>query len=440
MNHDYQHAPIDPQSAALLATQGLEFRVVDSTNREEFANWVQAEARGFHDGVEPEDTIAAQFEGLTYRRSTGVWDATAAEPHMPVASVSSFPTDITVPGRRAVNAWAISAVTVSPTHRRKGIARAMLESELRTAVSLGHSIAALTVSEATIYGRFGFSPAALAANYSIDSRRVSWTGAEASGRVHFVSLEEIRRTGPALMEQTRLDTPGEIAPWPLLWDRWLGVFGDPAVAKKLRAVRYDDADGVTQGFAIYSMLESETVPFGYSLDLKYLSAITPDAYAGLWQFLLAIDLVSEIRAPLRSTDEAFRWQVSDFRGVAKTRETDHLWTRILDVPAALTARAYAAPGTLVLRVSDPLGFAEGDFVVTVGADGEATSESLSGDVPDDAAVVSLSVNDLSSLYLGGVSAVTLVRAGRMTEETPGAAVAVDAAFHSPVTPWLSIWF
>jgi hypothetical protein len=65
--------------------------------------------------------------------------------------------------------------------------------------------------------------------------------------------------------------------------------------------------------------------------------------------------------------------------------------------------------------------------------------------PDDTdaaptASVALRVNELSALYLGGVSAVTLARAGRITERTPGSAAALDASFRGTVAPWLSIWF
>jgi hypothetical protein len=52
----------------------------------------------------------------------------------------------------------------------------------------------------------------------------------------------------------------------------------------------------------------------------------------------------------------------------------------------------------------------------------------------------LSVNELAAAYLGANSFGTLVRAGRVVEKTPGAALAADAAFRSAVTPWLDIWF
>jgi predicted acetyltransferase len=63
-----------------------------------------------------------------------------------------------------------------------------------------------------------------------------------------------------------------------------------------------------------------------------------------------------------------------------------------------------------------------------------------GDVPDGVPHLALDVRALGSLYLGGVSAVTLAAAGRLSEQTPGSAVAADAVLRSPVAPRLSIWF
>jgi predicted acetyltransferase len=54
--------------------------------------------------------------------------------------------------------------------------------------------------------------------------------------------------------------------------------------------------------------------------------------------------------------------------------------------------------------------------------------------------LALDVRALGSLYLGGVNAATLAAAGRITEQSPGAAVAADALLRSPIAPRLSIWF
>jgi predicted acetyltransferase len=113
---------------------------------------------------------------------------------------------------------------------------------------------------------------------------------------------------------------------------------------------------------------------------------------------------------------------------------------VLDVPAALSARSYRAAGHIVLDVTDEFGFADGLFLLSIARDGSAVVESLDGEAPADAAAIALTVADLGSLYLGGISALTLARAGRLTELRPGSAAVVDDAFRSVVAPWLSIWF
>lgn len=440
MTSDYQSAPVDPASSSALAAQDLRLGLVDTADATGFNAWLRADSRGFHDTHPADDSLDAQREGAAYRRTTGVWDESIGEPELPVATVSSWPAALTVPGSTAVPAWAISAVTVSPTHRRRGIARALLESELRTADSLGVPLAMLTVSEATIYGRFGFAPAVMMADWKIDTRRAKWTGPIATGRVHFASPESLRDIAPAIVESTRLDSPGDMERWAALGDRLLGIGPDKDRAKKLRLVRYDDADGEPQGFAAYTVTENGPDFSSHVLDVQYLAAATDDAYAGLWRYLIEMDLVETVTAPLRSVDEAFVWQISDYRAARTTVQRDHLWTRILDVAAALEARRYSAPGRIVLDVSDDLGFADELVLLEIGADGRASASPLSGEAPEDAAALSLSVADLSAIYLGGVTAASLVRAGRITELRPGSADATDAAFRSPVTPWLSIWF
>jgi len=454
MSTEFLSTPIDNESAERLAQKNLRLDLVDTADTAAFTAWIESESRGFHAARPNKKSLEIQLR-LTDRRTTGVWDATAADPESPIATVSSWPTALTLPGSASVPAWAISAVTVAPTHRRQGVARALLEAELRTASALGVPVAMLTVSEATIYSRYGFSPAAMMADWTINSSRAKWTGPEASGRVHFVSRETLRAEGLAIVNRVRLDTPGQMEFSGHLWERLTGVVGDTEKASALRTVIYNDAAGVAQGFAIYTVSETESNFDAHTLDLNYLVAATDDAYAGLWRYLLEIDLVGKIRAPLRSVSEPIAWQISDFRAARKTRDRDHLWTRIINVKAALEARRYVVPGAFVLNVSDPLGFAEGRWLLEINSDGRArvtplagsagepvrrTDAGAEGGIADAAAEVSLSVNELSSLYLGGVSAVTLAHAGRITAHTPGAVIMLDASFRSPVAPWLSIWF
>ncbi len=173
--------------------------------------------------------------------------------------------------------------------------------------------------------------------------------------------------------------------------------------------------------------------------MHHLAAATDDAYAALWRFLLELDLIGEVRAPLRSIDEPLRWQVDDQRAIRTTAVNDHLWIRVLDPVAALSARTYAGPGLALLDVSDADGFAAGRFLIDVDASGAATlgRDAVSAvDVPE----IALDAAALGSLLPGGVRAATLAAAGRIRERRPGDAAAVDRLLASPTTPWLSVWF
>lgn len=439
MAPDFRYAPIDPVSAERLATTGLRLGLVDTADRAAFSAWLHADTRGFHGERMSPEVLEAHLGGLADRRTTGVWDDSAEDVASPVGTVDSWPTQLTVPGERTVTGWAISSVTVAPTHRRRGVARALLEAELRTAAALEVPLAMLTVSESTIYGRFGFAPAAMAADLRIDTRRAAWVGPTPSGRLQFVTLEQLRAGLPALFEEVRLASPGQLEVWGLRWDQITGLVSDDRDrAKSLRAVRFDDASGVAQGFALYRVTGGDDDFSAHSLQVEYLLSATDDAYAALWRYLLEVDLVSEVKAHLRSVDEPLRWQISDQRA-AKVWTWDHLWLRILDVKASLEARSYVSDGRIVLDVADGLGFAAGRYLVSVDS-GAATLTRLDGEAPDGAAALSMTVNELSALYLGGVSATALVAAGRVAELRRGSAQAFDTVFRSPRAPWLSVWF
>jgi len=419
--------PVDAHSRAKLAEGGLRLDLVDTDDKPTFDAWLQSATRGFHGGEHNDEVLAAVTSSIGYRRTTGVWDDTASDPVTPVGTVDSFISPLTVPGGRDLPAWAISMVTVAPTHRRRGIARELLESELRNAAALGVPVAMLTVSESTIYQRFGFAPAALASSITIDTKRARFAGPVPDGRVQLVGIESARALIDDLYLTGRLASPGEIEVWPRRWDQIFGIADEKDVSKRPRAARYDDADGTTQGVVVYRMKENGHFE-NHTAQVEYLTANTPDAYAALWRFLLELDLTTTVTAELRPVDEPVRWLLNDFRAM-KVETYDHLWLRILDVPAALNAREFFAPLDLVIEVTDALGHAAGRFqlgVQTVRTDAEPA--------------LTLSINDLSAIYLGGVSATTLHQAGRIAEHERGAVAQLDAAFTSPVTPWLSVWF
>ena len=128
----FRAGPVDEESRTRLAANGLDYRRV-ALDSDDYAGWLQSVARGFQDGERTEDHISASRERAGYRRLTGVYDPAAPVPDAPVATIASWISELTVPGGVGIPSCAISAVTVAPTHRRRGVARAMLEGELRAA-------------------------------------------------------------------------------------------------------------------------------------------------------------------------------------------------------------------------------------------------------------------------------------------------------------------
>ncbi|MBD3942431.1 GNAT family N-acetyltransferase [Microbacterium sp. NEAU-LLC] len=442
----FRAGPVDEESRERLAANGLEYRRV-AVDGDDYADWLQSAARGFQDGERSPEQVAASRERSGYRRVTGVYDPLAPVAQAPVATIASWIGDLTVPGAAVIPSCAISSVTVSPTHRRRGIARAMLEGELRATRDAGVPVAMLTVSESPLYGRYGFAPAASATAWTIETKRAAWIGPRPAGRVDFIPRDRVRELMPVLHERVRHRTAGEIDIAGSFWDMFAGT--NPAAERtgEKRAIQYADASGEVRGAAVYAVRENESDFTKGTVSVHHLVAETDDAYAALWRFLLELDLVAEVQAQNLSLDEPLLWMIADQRA-ARITVRDHQYVRIIDVAAALETRRYGAAGRLVLEVSDPLGFATGTYVLDVDASGAGRVRRVDEGESVDAVVLSLGIAELSATYLGGVSVATLAAAGRVDVRDAGGAASTRSeavATASSVLGWhtaprLSIWY
>jgi predicted acetyltransferase len=113
---------------------------------------------------------------------------------------------------------------------------------------------------------------------------------------------------------------------------------------------------------------------------------------------------------------------------------DGLWLRIVDVKAALEGRTYGidgrAGGQVVFDLSDEYcPWNAGRWALEV-------SEGRARVAPTKAeADLALDANDLGSLFLGGFSAASLARSGRVVELRSGGLIAADALFRTALQPW-----
>ncbi|GAB3348563.1 GNAT family N-acetyltransferase [Modestobacter lapidis] len=351
-----------------------------------------------------------------------------------VSTAGIYSRELTVPGA-VVPAAGITWVTVAPTHRRQGVLTAIMRRQLDELHEQEREpVAALWAAESSIYGRFGYAPA---------SWRGGWTGTAerlrlradvdcGTGRVRLVELEEFRPAAAAVHERVRRFVPGDLARDDRWWDRLLRDDPDQrAGGSARRHVLHTEADGEITGFATYRVRPGWTdggEPDG-TLHVGEVRAQTPAGYAALWRYLLGIDLVRTVRAHMAPADDPLRFLLADPRAW-HAQPSDALWVRLVDVGRALSARRYPARIDLVVEVRDRFcDWNDGRWHLW-GHPAGAFCDRTDRD-PD----IVLGIEELSAVYLGGVSLATLQAAGRVTEVSPGAVTLASTALSWPVSPW-----
>jgi predicted acetyltransferase len=353
-----------------------------------------------------------------------------------VATLRSFPAGLTVPGGARLDTAAVTAVTTSSTHRRRGLASRMVIGDLAAAKDRGERAAILIAAEWGIYGRFGYGAATEHQTWTVDAIRGRLRNPP-QGTVEFVDRDTARGLAPAVFERHRAKRPGEITRTDRYWDLDYGILHFPSWKEPKPAFHVvgRDNDGTVVGLVRYTYEDESDgrLPKG-KVNVQTFLTDGPAAEALLWHYLLGIDLASTIRVDDRPADELLPWLLVDARHAQPANRADFLWIRPLDVPAMLTARSYAVAGRVVVEVVDPGGFTGGRFALDAGPDGASCTPTTTS------ADLSIGVAALGSIYLGGHGLRTLAAAGLADEHTNGAVDRADGLLRWPVAPWCSTWF
>ncbi|MCX5198215.1 GNAT family N-acetyltransferase [Streptomyces sp. NBC_00249] len=371
------------------------------------------------------------YRSLTeLERSLGVWDGETC-----VGTAGAFSFRLSVPGAAVVPAAGVTMVSVAPTHRRRGVLTSMMRRQLDDIRAGGESLAVLTASEPEIYGRFGYGTGAYALSVDIDTTRVRLSVPPGTDEVRLrladleKSLADCERVYAALVP-ARPGMPARRPGWERqgLLDPESGRSG----ASPLKCVVAEGPDGEVVGYARYRVKPDwERSGSDGKVQVSELDALHPAAYAALWRYVFGIDLTWHVQAYGRPVDDPLLHLASDVRRV-RPRHRDALHVRLVDLPAALSARSYGAPLDVVLEVEDAFcPWNAGRWRLTAGADGAVRCERTG-----DAAELELSVRELGSAYLGGVTLTSLATAGRVRELRPGALREASRAFAGDVAPWL----
>jgi predicted acetyltransferase len=353
-----------------------------------------------------------------------------------VATAQDYDTELAVPGG-SLPAAALTAVSVLPTHRRRGLLRELMRRHLEGARERGTPLAVLLASEHPIYGRFGYGPATEMLDAEVDPRAVRLPDEPDPGRVRLVDADEAAALLPGIHEAARLAGVGDIRRAPQWWELHRADLEERRGGASARFVAlHEDAGGRPDGYAAYRMRPEwrQWVPNG-ELVLDEVIAGEDATARALWRYLAGVDLVTRIAVGCLSLDDPLRWALEDPRAVRIVERTDWLWVRVVDPGGALAGRRYAQPGRIALDVADPfLPEAGGVWVVEAGPEG---AECRRGEGPAD---VALDVRELGSVYLGGVTLRALARAGLVRELTPGAVARADAMLAAEREPFCATHF
>jgi len=342
-----------------------------------------------------------------------------------VGGAGAFPFELSVPGG-SLPCAGVTAVGTQPTHRRRGALRSLMDTQLRDVHERAEPIAALWASEETIYGRFGYGIASWAGQLTVQHEWDTFAGPlEPVGTTRFVTPEEARKLFPVVYDAVRRERPGMMSRNDVWWeDRHLRLEEDEKDAPRRFVVL--EADGEPQAYAIYRTRFSFEGGLPASrLIVREAFGATPAATAAVWRFVLDVDWMSLVEVSLAPPDHPLFLLLALPRR-ARYRMGDGLWVRIVDLPAALSGRAYGEGGPLVLEVHD---------AVCEWNDGRWKLEDGGCERTDAEPDLALDVSALGSAYLGAVSFTQLRQALRVEELREGAVARADALFAWQPLPW-----
>jgi predicted acetyltransferase len=393
---------------------------------DEFPEFLRATEAAFHEDVSDED-VEAWSTVFEPERSIATFDG----PSM-VGTTAAFTRELTIPGG-VMTVAGVTAVSVLPTHRRRGLLTEMMRRQLDDVRTAGESVAALWASEPVIYGRFGYGLAARhgALTLPTGGARLRPGLPTPAGRTELLEpAAAIERIAPLYERQRRvrvghLDRAGA-------W--WRRRVHDPEAHRDgrgaLRAAVHEAPDGTVDAYALYGVrLDWNESGPNSAVIVREIVADGPEATAGIWSFLLGLDLTRTLEAWPVAPDEPF-FDLVEGPGRPVVRVGPNLFVRLVDVDAALAARTYGAPLEAVFEVDDPFcPWNAGRHRLTW--DGATATCAPTGDAPD----LALGAADLGAAYLGGTSLAALAGIGRVRELRPGTLDPVARAFRTAREPW-----
>jgi predicted acetyltransferase len=347
---------------------------VGGVAEDERSSFVRAFATAFSNVFEQElvDRLLALFDDGVYRAIA------AREDGRIVGTALELPLELTVRPDVTVPCRGITWLGVLPTHRRRGVMRALLDDHLAACANGGAVASLLHASNSGLYLSRGYGVATRRARVRLAVPHIAFRAPPPELALRLVEPTAALDACQAVWERCRTATLG-FTTWP-----------DPELQWALDELKGFCVFAGDDGYALYRVEREWSGPDAqYRVVVHQLQAATPGAYAALWQYLCGLTHTTEIVADLRPVDEPLQHLVTEPRRVDISHAGDGVWLKPVDRAALCAARGLPDPG-----------------------------------VTDEA---------LANLLLGAFTPEALVRGGKIA---PGQA----DAWTSPVAPWSPLDF
>jgi predicted acetyltransferase len=196
--------------------------------------------------------------------------------------------------------------------------------------------------------------AAMAAEIDVPrDHAAAYADGDTSANVRLVPLSEAEPFVTAIYDRVARQTPGMFARSSAWWQDRLLVDQDwkRRGGGTLQCVVLE-IGGEPSAYAFYRVNAAfeRGSGIGHTLVVEAIG-ISPEATHAVWRFLFGIDWMARVKAHLLPVDHPLLLSAAEPRRL-NFHLREGIWVRLIDVDAALSARAYASDDAIVIEVTD----------------------------------------------------------------------------------------
>jgi predicted acetyltransferase len=245
-----------------------------------------------------------------------------------------MPLDLTVAEGVTVPCRGVTWISVLPTHRRRGVMRALMADHDAECARQGAAASLLHSSVSGLYA--GYGVAARRARVTVATPHIEFLDAPPEVDLRLADPVESVAACQAVWERCRLATTG------------FTTRPEPEITWALKDLEGFCVFAGDDGYVLYTVDRRWPGPNAeYRIKVQELMAATREAYAALWQYVCGLTHVVEVEANGRPVDEPLQHLVRQPRRVDVSHANDGVWLRPYDRAALSAARGLPDPGEAV---------------------------------------------------------------------------------------------